>query len=43
VAGSARRESRIEGDEFIRKRLVGMNPRETIAHKLGDELKATFE
>jgi peroxiredoxin len=33
----------IDRDRFIRKRLVGMNPQETIAHKLRDELKSVLE
>lgn len=33
----------IDREGFIRKRLEGMNPYETIAHKLRDELKSTME
>jgi len=33
----------IDRDGFIRKRLVGMNPRESIAHKLREELQSVLE
>jgi thiol-disulfide isomerase/thioredoxin len=33
----------IDRDGFIRKRIVGMNPTETISHKLRDELKSILE
>jgi len=33
----------IDRDGFIRKRFEGMNPQESIAHKLRDELKSTME